>query len=102
MKLHEMAQMVRCKNAGPFELTIDIIFGSEDMYRKALHTGLLTTELISRLYNVPPKNVKFFHCDGAHALKFSFPRKASCGDFEDDDVYGCQHHAPLVDLEIPI
>ncbi|MBQ6464847.1 MAG: DUF4387 domain-containing protein [Oscillospiraceae bacterium] len=102
MKLYELAQMVRCKNAGPFALTIDILFGDRESYEKTLATGVLTPKLISELYDIPLEKVQYFECTGANAIKFSFPRKAFCGDFEDGDVYGCQHHAPLVELEIPV
>jgi hypothetical protein len=101
MKLYEMAKLIRCKNAGPFVLTIDIIFKDHDSYKKALESKVLSADLISKLYGVPRESIKYFTCEGALAVKMSFPRKVSSGDFEDDDVFGCQYHAPLVKLDIP-
>lgn len=38
----------------------------------------------------------------ANAVKFSYPRSVPSGDFLDEDLYGCQQHRPLVELELPL
>ena len=43
MKLYEYAQLIRSKNAGPFMLTIDIIFPTDDVYMKVWKSGALET-----------------------------------------------------------
>ena len=101
MKLCELAKMIRSKNAGPFYLTIDILFDTQEAYAKAVGSGVLTRELIGGLYGVPAERVDSYALPLARALKFSFPRKAPSGSFEDRDVYGAQFHGPLVLLEIP-
>ena len=40
--------------------------------------------------------------DAAFAFKATFPRLVPAGDFGDTDVYGCQQHAPLLDVDLPI
>ena len=101
MKLYEYARMIRAKNAGPFELTIDLLFESEENYRHVLNSGVLTPELIARLYGVPVEQVQFYESPLARALKFSIPRKMPVGDFRETDLFGGQCHAPLVNIDIP-
>ncbi len=100
-KLWEVARLIRSKNAGPFVLTFDVMFGREEDYQRVKEAGVLTPELVSRLYNVPQEDVQFFHCDNALAIKFSIPRTCFSGDLDDGDVYGGQQYAPIVDLEVP-
>jgi hypothetical protein len=101
-KLWELAKLVRAKNAGPFTLTFDILFNDATTYQQVKQSGVITRELFSRMYRVPPDDVLFFEHDSALALKASIPRPVSSGDLEDTDIFGGQQHGPLVDLEIPI
>ena len=36
------------------------------------------------------------------AFKATFPRLVPAGDIGDTDVYGCQQHAPMLDVDIPV
>lgn len=101
MQLHEAAKLVRSKNAGPFMLTIDIMFDDEDLYRKVRDSGVLTAATIAEVYGIDEHEVLAFDYAPALALKFSLPRPQSSGHRSDGDVYGGQFHSPLVDLEIP-
>jgi hypothetical protein len=101
-KLWELAKLVRAKNAGPFTLTIDIVFDDPHIYAQVKRSGVLTPALFARLYNVSIAEVQFFEHDRALALKASIPRPVASGDLADCDVFGGQQHAPLVDLEIPL
>lgn len=101
MKLYELAKMIRSKNAGPFVLTIDILFENDAAYSKAVNSGMLTRERISQIYNVSADTVDVYTLPMAKAVKFSFPRPAASGSFEDYDVYGAQFHGPIVMLEVP-
>lgn len=101
MKLHEAAKLVRSKNAGPFTLTIDVMFDDEAIYRHVRDSGVLTAATVARLYNLEPEQVQAFDYAPALSLKFSFPRPWTSGGPNDPDLYGGQFHSPLVDLEIP-
>ncbi len=101
MKLLELAKVIRSKNAGPFWITLDIMFGSKDIYEKVKATGILNRELISKLYNVDIDRVKFFTYDPAFAFKASIKRKTGSGGIGDNDIWGAQQHAPLLYLNIP-
>lgn len=101
-KLHELARLVRSKNAGPFTLTFDIVFADERTYQRVKRSRVISRDLFARLYRLPPDQVLFFEHDRALAFKASIPRRAPSGDPDDSDVFGGQQHGPLVDLEVPL
>lgn len=100
-KLGELAQLIRSKNAGPFELTFDIMFNDQETFRRVKDSNALSPQLVADLYQVPLKDVKFFVVPEALAFKASIPRPRFQGDLLDSDGHGGQQYAPLVDIEIP-
>jgi hypothetical protein len=100
--IKDVAKVCKSKNAGPFELTIDVVFDNAETFDRVKATGVLTAALFARLYNVPQQHVLFTPYDAAFAFKATFPRLIPAGDFGDTDVYGCQQHAPLLDVDLPI
>jgi Domain of unknown function (DUF4387) len=101
-KLWELARLVRSKNAGPFILTIDIVFSNQDTYNSVKQSGVINRELFAELYRVPVDQVLFFEHDRALAFKASIPRPFTSGDPEDGDVFGGQQHGPLVNLDVMV
>jgi len=100
-KLSKLAKLIRSKNAGPFELTIDIMFDNESNYLRVKNSRVISPELISGLYNVSKDKFSVINFDPAWAIKVTIPRPTISGSFDDTDVYGGQQYGPLVDLEIP-
>lgn len=103
MKLYNAASVLRSKNSGPFEITLDVLFRDPDVYRKVKDSGLINKETVSKLYNIEPESIThivFF--DQALGFKITFARKVSSGTFLDRDVYGAQQHAPLMELEVEL
>ncbi|OGA22548.1 MAG: acyl-CoA synthetase [Betaproteobacteria bacterium RIFCSPLOWO2_02_FULL_67_26] len=100
-RLAELARLIRSKNAGPFELTFDVMFDDAATYERVKASGALTREVIAQRYRLPPGDVKFFFCDNALAIKASIPRPFAQGDLLDADGHGGQQYAPLMDIEIP-
>lgn len=99
--LGELARLIRSKNAGPFELTFDIMFAKPEVYEHVRDSGALTREVVAAQYGLSPDEVKFFVCDNALAFKASIPRPNFQGDLRDSDNHGGQQYAPLMDIEIP-
>lgn len=99
--LGEMARLIRSKNAGPFELTFDIMFDDKGSFQRVLDSNALSRKLIAELYQVPLEEVKFFVVPAALAFKASIPRPRFQGDLLDSDGHGGQQYAPLLDIEIP-
>lgn len=100
-KLGEMARLIRSKNAGPFELTFDIMFDDKESFQRVFDSKALSPQLIADLYQVPLEEVKFFVVPAALAFKASIPRPRFQGDLLDSDGHGGQQYAPLLDIEIP-
>ena len=101
-KLKDIAKACKSKNAGPFELTLDVVFDERSMYERVRATGVLGPALFARLYNVRPEDVLFTEYPAGNAFKATIPRLVPSGDIGDTDVYGAQQHAPLLDVEIPL
>jgi hypothetical protein len=99
-KLAELASLIRSKNAGPFQLTIDIMFDDPAVYERVKASGSLTKDRVAGLYGLDQKDVLFFFCDNALAVKASIPRPVFQGDLGDSDNHAGQQYAPLMDIEI--
>ena len=99
--LGDLAKLVRSKNAGPFWLTIDIMFDDAQDYRRARDAEIVNRAAIARLYNRDPADIIVVNHDTALAIKVSFPRPQSSGSKLDSDVYGGQQYAPLLRTRNP-
>lgn len=99
-KLHELAKVIRSKNAGALLLTLDIMFDNEEAYNKVFNSGILTPRSIASLYNLSDNQVEIIPFEVALAIKITIPRHIIAGSPGDSDVYGAQQHAPLLDIEI--
>ncbi len=103
-KLKDLAKVIRSKNAGPFEITFDVIFSDPHPYEQVKNSGVLTRELVCSLYDVDPSDiVAFMFFDPAIAFKFTLRRTNSNlqGSVGERDTFGAQQYAPLMDIEIP-
>lgn len=99
-ELWELAKLIRSKNAGPFELTFDILFSTPENFERVRDSGVLHAKRFADLYHVPENKVRFFEHEHALAFKISIPRPAFSGDPDDTDVFGGQFHSPLVRLTV--
>lgn len=100
--IKDIAQICKSKNAGPFYITIDVLFEDHEIYLKVKETGVLSESLFAKLYSVNEQDVLFTPYDTASAFKATLPRAIPAGDLGDTDVYGAQQHAPLLNVDIPI
>ena len=100
MQIGEMAKLIRSKNAGPFSITIDLLFENEAYYRRVKTSPSFTVETIAELYHLDRSEMHMVTCDPILALKISFDRPIIAGDIGDGDVFGGQQHGPLVELEV--
>ena len=100
--LTRLARIIRSKNAGPFELTLDVLFRTARGLRHVQARNVFTRRRIARLYRVPVDDVLgilFF--PPAHAVKITLKRRIPSGAPGDSDIYGAQQHAPLLTLRVP-
>ncbi|KAI1088377.1 hypothetical protein F5B19DRAFT_471665 [Rostrohypoxylon terebratum] len=107
VSLGDLAKVVRSKNAGPYEITFDLIFESRDTYLKVKESGLLSAKAIASAYDLAESDIVwcgFF--DPAQAFKATIPRiragkRTPGGSFMENDVHGSQQHLALVNLKLP-
>jgi hypothetical protein len=102
--LQDLASVLRSKNAGPFQITIDVLFDEDQTYRRVRDSGALTQNSVAALYGVPGQLVSIIPFDRVRAIKITFPRTAGergSGSAFDRDVYGAQQHGPLAEIDIP-
>ena len=102
--LSELASVFRSKNAGPFQITIDLIFADEATFRWVADSGVVDPETVARLYQVGADDVHVVPYARAKAIRVTLPRLwggSGAGSAGDRDVYGAQQHGPLMDLDIP-
>ncbi|PXY24523.1 hypothetical protein BA062_26875 [Prauserella flavalba] len=94
--------MVRSKNAGPFTLTIDVMFDDPaDAVR--LHADLTSGTLEPALGPVAGEDVRVYLDETAAAVKLSVGRALPAGSAGDLDLYGCQQHVGvLAALGVPL
>ena len=105
-KLQDIAPVIRSKNSGPYEITLDVLFSDETIYSLVKSSNLLTSATIARLYHL--KDDEVIYCgfyDQAKAFKATIPRKRNgqvrpSGGFMETDVHGSQQYAGLLELEL--
>lgn len=103
VKLTEVAEVIRSKNAGPYELTFDIIFKEWEDFYKICQAKVINQELIAGLYNIPvEKVINIVEFKPAKAIKATIERPIASGQLGETDVYGAQQHAPLLSLEFEL
>ena len=100
-KLIDIAAILRSKNAGPLNVTFDIMFATRADYERVMNSGVLTKELISKIYDVNEKDVDIIGYDIVDSIKVTIPRNIISGALGDEDIYGCQMQAPLANVMIP-
>jgi len=101
-RLGDVARVLRSKNAGAFEITFDIFLHSRASYEAFKRSGILTPELLAKIYKIPASAVRSIHWyDEVNAVKATIPRRLSCGEPGDTDVYACQQYLPLWYVEVP-
>ncbi|KAI1344666.1 hypothetical protein F5Y15DRAFT_363037 [Xylariaceae sp. FL0016] len=103
VEMMEIAKVIRSKNSGPFELTLDIMFDDEESYNRVKHAKVLENDTIQKLYQVKDEEIlvnMFF--DPAYAWKCTLKRPWAQGSVGERDTLGTQQHAPLLKVKVPV
>lgn len=102
--LGEVAKVIRSKNAGPYEITLDVIFDDEAVYQQIKESGVLNPEIIASLYHISLEDLIWcgFY-DQALAFKATLPRTRqgkpfASGSYMENDVHGSQQYLPLMNI----
>ncbi|RAI28881.1 DUF4387 domain-containing protein [Rhodoplanes serenus] len=103
IRLVDIAGVIRSKNAGPFELTLDIMVGDPAWYQRLRQSEVLSPARIAALYGIAESDVlSIVTFDPASAIKITLKRPLASGAVGDADVYGAQQHAPLLGLSFEV
>jgi hypothetical protein len=103
VRLIDIARVIRSKNSGPFELTLDILFRERQDFERLTQLGFFSRALVTRLYGVSDAEISgIIYFEPAQAVKITLRRRIVSGAPGDSDIYGAQQHAPLLDLEVPL
>lgn len=102
-RLYDLATVIRSKNSGPFQTTLDVLFDNPEIYEKVKNSGLISRKHIAELYKMDESRIQelvFF--DTALGFKITYDRSISSGTCGERDVYGAQQHAPLAEMKLEI
>lgn len=77
-RLYDIAKVIRSKNSGPFQITLDVLFEDGETYRKIRESGIISREKVAALYRMEPERIQdivFF--DKALGFKITYDRDIS-------------------------
>lgn len=96
----EAAKVIRSKNAGPFELTFDIIFKNRDYYDQFKDHKIIDEKMIAGILKISESDIlSLIWFAPANAVKITIKRPMASGAPGETDIYGAQQHAPLLAIE---
>ncbi|NCB38319.1 MAG: DUF4387 domain-containing protein [Erysipelotrichia bacterium] len=96
----EAAKVIRSKNAGPYELTFDIMFKNKDFFETFKSQNIINSALVARLLKIEESNIlSLIWFAPANAVKITIKRPIPSGAPGETDIYGAQQHAPLLAIE---
>ncbi|NLZ66859.1 MAG: DUF4387 domain-containing protein [Clostridiaceae bacterium] len=99
--LKDFAKVIRSKNAGPFEMTMDIVLKNQEDYLYIKENNIINRELISELYRIPQEEIiTLCYFDNAHGIKITIPRPRPQGAAGETDMHAAQQHVPLMYIMI--
>lgn len=102
--LDELTSVFRSKNAGPFLITIDLMFADHATFQRVAQSEAMSAQAVGRCYGIDPSQVQIIAHPKANAIKITLPRLSGvrgAGSPGDRDVYGAQQHGPLLKLNLP-
>lgn len=103
VQLKDIANVIRSKNAGPFELTLDVLLKDAETFEKVKNANIINQEVIAKLYCIPVEDVlSIVYFPNANAIKATIVRPLPSGAMGERDVYGAQQHAPLVNFSFEL
>ncbi|KAF4978855.1 hypothetical protein FZEAL_4837 [Fusarium zealandicum] len=105
--LSDLCRILRSKNAGPYEITMDAIFNTEADYLAMKSSAVLSPDNVAKAIGIPREEIiwmGFF--DPALSFKVTIPRirsgkKKSAGGFMENDIHGSQEHLGLANIKLP-
>jgi hypothetical protein len=102
VRLEDLCAVCRSKNAGPFLITLDMIFKDPGAFDVVAREALITRELIADRYRIPTDDVVTIeYIKHLNAVKATYKRRIAAGSPGDPDCFGMNQEAPLLDITFP-
>jgi hypothetical protein len=105
--LSDLCRVLRSKNAGPYEVTIDAMFSSKINYDAIKASGILSSSNVAKAIGIAERDIVWIgFFDPAMSFKVTIPRirrgvKKSAGGFMESDIHGSQEHMGLAIMKLP-
>lgn len=99
-KLKDVCRYIRSKVAGPFWVTIDLMFDSKESFEKYHDSPALSADAIAKVYRVDPASVSRYPVPSLNTLKISYPRRGSQGGVEERDLHSGQQYVYILNVEL--
>jgi hypothetical protein len=105
--LGDISRLLRSKNAGPYEVTLDVMFDLETEYQLVKVSNLLNKKSMANIFGIKESDILwsgFF--DQALAYKVTIPRlrngkSTASGGYMENDVHASQQYIGLMNLVLP-
>lgn len=94
--LRDLVRKVAAKNAGPFQVTVDVFCGSAEAFARV--APALNDKAVAALFGVEPQLLRRFDIPDLHVVKFSMPRPVVQGSRFDRDMHGAQFATLLEEM----
>ena len=96
----EAAKVIRSKNAGPYELTVDIMFKNREYFDMFRSKKLINEKQMAGVLKISESDIlNLVWFEPANAVKITIKRPMPSGAPGETDIYGAQQHAPLLAIE---
>lgn len=99
-KVRDVCHVVRSKVAGPFWVTMDLMFDSKENFDRYAECSELGKGVISKVYGVAEDDVKLFPVESLNVLKISFARPHVQGGVGERDLHSGQQYTYILDQEL--
>ncbi len=96
----DVCRHVRSKNAGPYWVTFDLFFNSEENFNKYAGSEALGAATLARLFGADPALVKRFTVPSLHIVKLSYARTSPQGGMVERDMHCGQQYVRLLDVAL--
>ena len=103
VKLIDIAEVIRSKNSGPYELTLDIIFKDWEMFEHVCAVKAVNPRLLPGSTTCLRTRSSILWSSSRQRLSRSrLWRPIASGDLGETDVYGAQQHGPLLGVDLAL
>jgi Domain of unknown function (DUF4387) len=101
-KLRNLVESIKSANAGASWMTFDLVLPDDELLESIWAGGVLSPELVGRLYHLDRKAVRIFRCDPVRTIKITIPRQSGLGGPDETDFDGVQQFVPLLDVDVDV